>query len=1232
MGELFSFTVEKIANAAGTATWQEIKRQLQIPLRHARDKTKERFKSQPGVRYGIERWFKEGRMDYYANKVLRGEDIEDEVVAESFLESAELAPRSEEEKIELATKVVRVLLQNVVELTLEGPKGTVILNRQSERRHREELQRLDQLEDKIDDLEEKEGTGHQEQGRYSRLVHELSEALPEEYDLHFLEEKELVELLSELPQLLKYLQEPQAKSKTQKAGTQRTLPLPHKERVALGIVATSPIPPALKWLEDLFPGRDWPSHVTSLLEKDLLCWGEHQHLEVPESVRERVLGTTEVRSRFDNAWIDALEPYQNHPDVAAFLAVKYLRRDRFADAVMVLVDSAYAVEPGSANDLICSVLRPVLESLELEDLEGLSTHDVTRAYNALGMSLSRKGDQEQALDWFEKLRSHSRSAGDKWGIGQSYINAGVTLFRSGDNAEATNRYEKAEKHAREHGDDQLLSRALHNLASLKAETDPERALDLLGESQDLKEKIGDAPGLLASKMTQGIIAVNTGNLNAAEDYFRETVGKADDLDRRYLKALALSNLGSTLVDKDRPSDAISNYSDARALSEEEDLRYPLRLALKGEALARIETGDYEQAESLFSKLAELEEEAGHDQEAAIALHDQGACLIEIGQVESARQCFRRSLSNARTEELSEWVYRAQRSHSLSYRQDNPQLVASKLAKAAQSESDRENHNIAGRLWLSAAVEADRQQKGVQASDAASASPAEYFRRGVEALREAENLDSLTEAYEQMYDLYRRRGDFHKALEVLGEARREIPDGRSEAPAFEDERGFCLQHLGRFDEAEDAHAKSLELSRKQDDARGMEISLNNLGELYRKTGRPEKAVESYQESERLASDRGDEEARLSVAHNRALALNDLGSSEEAGTLMDQIKQEAKGIGSTNQLARALHGQALLAWQEKPERETISLFKTAMDRARELGEPGQAVAAATNYASLLLQFGEAEKAVRALQPLEGKIGDADPAGEYDFFVSLAEAYERADDPQKARNCWLRALQVGKQMGTAEHIQTPLISLAMLDEQAGQAEEAEEKVHETLNYASGALEKGEILLAHLDRLCNIDDESRIEYWGECAQELAETHDLDTIHIDLHLQLGRYYLSKDRRRHFEAGQHFVSSLARASSLPVNDGASRIVEVGMDILFSLTTVEMGDLPGHIERLIEQLEDWLVDEVEEFTGSEEAKYLLWPFKAAHRLANKTTNPSKLDPQHIEKVASEEIGRLTPNEE
>ena len=1225
MGELFSVTVEKIGNATGAATWQEIKHQLQIPLRRARNRTKERFKPQPGIRNGIERWFEEGPMDYYANKALRGEEIEDEVVAESFLEYAELAPRSDEEKMDVATKVVRVLLKNVKEKALRGGEGQVVLNRQNERRHREGLRRFDHLEGKIDDL--KAEISYEEHGGYPQLLHELSEALPEEYDLRFLEDEELVNLLSELPRLFQQLRESQAEGETQKSDAQQALPLPHQERVALGIVAASPIPPALEWLENLFPERDWASHVDSLAEKDLLRWGEHQHLEVPEPVRERVLGTDEVRSRFDKAWIDALEPYQYHPDVAAFLALKYLRRDRYADAVRVLANSAYAVEPGSANDLICSALKPILGSLEPEEVEGLNPHETVRAYNALGMSLSRRGNQKQALNWFEKLRSYSRSVGDEWGIGQSQINAGVALFRLGDETAAAKRYEKAEKHAREHEDDELLSRVLHNLASLKIETDSKGARRLLEESQNLKEKIGDAPGLLGSKMTRGIIAVNSGNLNEAARLFREAVEEAGDLDRRYLKALALCNLGSTLVDEDLPSEAVSYYSEARVLSEEEGLRYPLRLALRGEALARINMGAYKQAEPLFSELAALEGEIGHEREAAITLHDQGVCLIELGQPKDARQCFRRALSKARETGLSEWIYQAQLSHSLTYRQDNPQLAVSKLAEAARSESDRENQIVAGRLLLGAAEEVIRQRIGGQTFDSADDSPAEYLVKGIEAFSEAENLDALAEAYERLYDWYRRQGDFPQALEVLSEARSEIPDSHPDTPGFEDERGVCLQHLGRFDEAEEAHSKSLEMSRKQDDGRGVETSLNNLGELYRKTGRPQKAIDPYREAEKLASNRGDEEGRLSVAHNRALALSDLGSPDEARSLMEKIKREAKEIGSTYQLARALHGEALLAWQEEPDRETVSTFKTAMDRARELGEMEPAVSAAANYASLLFQFDETEKAVRELQPLESKIGDIGPLRKYDYFSSLAEAYERVGDLQAARDCWLRALRIGKQIGNPETIQTPLMSLAGLDEQIGRTEEAEENIDEALRYVSGIQEEGRILLAHLENVCRTGNESRVDFWGERVQEQAEIHDLDHIHIDLHLQIGQYYLNKGRRRHFEAGQHFVTCLARATGLLDNNEVSHMVEVGIDVLLCLARLEVEDHPCHLKRLIGQLEDWIVDEKEEDIGPDEAKYLFWPFEAAYRLAEETGDLSELGPNQIEEIVGREIDRL-----
>ena len=62
------------------------------------------------------------------------------------------------------------------------------------------------------------------------------------------------------------------------------------------------------------------------------------------------------------------------------------------------------------------------------------------------------------------------------------------------------------------------------------------------------------------------------------------------------------------------------------------------------------------------------------------------------------------------------------------------------------------------------------------------------------------------------------------------------------------------------------------------------------------------------------------------------------------------------------------------------------------------------------------------------------------------------------------------------------------------------------------------------------------------------------------------------------------VTKPARSAGL-VEEDVSRMVEVGVDILFSLTTLEMENQSTHLEQLIGQLEDWLIDEAEEFYRS-----------------------------------------------
>jgi tetratricopeptide (TPR) repeat protein len=425
----------------------------------------------------------------------------------------------------------------------------------------------------------------------------------------------------------------------------------------------------------------------------------------------------------------------------------------------------------------------------------------------------------------------------------------------------------------------------------------------------------------------------------------------------------------------------------------------------------------------------------------------------------------------------------------------------------------------------------------------------------------------------MYVFYRRLGSHRDALKTLDEALETIPHQHPEAASFEDERGTRFQHLGRYEEAEEAHRRSLEMSREAGYDVGVEASLNNLGELYRRTERPEQALPFYREAEEFARGRGDKQECLSVAHNRALALSDLGRLDEAKDLIEEIKAQAETTGSTRELARALHGEAILAWQETPSREMLSLFQEAMQRAQELGEYGQAVDAAANYGSLLLNFDEAGMAVRTLQPLEGNVYQTDLPRQYEYFATLADAYERLGDFPNARSCWSTAHRIGREMGTPDPILTSLVSLAGIDLRTGYAEEADQKIERALERAPNASDKTGVLLTHLDTVLAEDEESRIEAVQEQIHDLAAHHDLDELHIDMQMKIGDYYLNKDRRRHLEGFQHYVAGLARATDLLISDGAlNPMSRIGVHIVVKITSLDAEDRAEHLSRLLEQLE------------------------------------------------------------
>ena len=1213
--DLFASLLKEITQRSGAALWEEIKDQFQLPLRSALKKTQEHYKSSPEIRNGLDRWFEEEPLTYYAGRVFHGDDIEDETLARSFLKCAELAPRDNTKKMERAKKVVHVFVRNLREVALHGQDGLAFLGRRFEQRTDETHQRLDRIDDRLQTLSHDYG---------------VSIASSEQEGLYLLGREELVALLAERSSLLQKLHSHRNDGERHSSNS-RPLPLSSEERKALGILAASPIPPRLEWFEDLFPDRNWNTLIDSFLPHGFVEWDEDA-LSVPKPVSDQIFSSEEEQTRLDEAWIHALKPHRYHPDIATFLALKYLRQGNIGNAVRSLVDAAHVVEPGTSNDLLCSLLKPTFTRVAPEKVEGLSDHEVVRAYNALGLCLTRSGEHEASLSWFGKLRDYSRSVGDTWGIGQSHINSGVAHFHLDNKEESKLWYENASEHARNHGNNDLLGRALNNLASLTADTDPGLALEMLTESEELKRSEGDQAGLVTTKFNRGIIAVETDHLEMAEECFRNVVKRAQELDRRYLKALALHNLGNVLADTDRLDEALSCYAKAQNLAEKEDLQYPLRLALKGKGATLVQTGKYADAVPIFEKLRDLESEADNVFNTIAALHDLGVCLMKTGDTGRAGWYFHQSLRRARDEGLTEWIYRNRISLSITYRYGDSGSVISNLKEAAQDELEHENHDIAGHLWLRASEKIRKQLENSHQESMDVDATTHLLRKALKTFRVSSNTHGIAEAYSHLYDLYRSQGSHQRAIKVLDEAQEAVPDDHPEASGFEDERGFCLQRLGRYEAAKKSHEHSLQMSRESGNDKGVEASLNNLAELYRKTERPKQAVAMYKEAEELAGSRGDEKERLFIAHNRALALYDLGRLGEARDLMTEIRVQAEAIGAKKELARALHGGSILAWYEDPRRDTLSLFREAMHRSEKLGEYGHAIEAAVNYSSLLFHFDETGVAIRTLQPLEGTVQKTDLSHQHAYFTTLADAYERHDDLPNARSCWTTALQIGRDIGRADALLTPLLTLAGIDLKTGYLEEADQKIEQALGYASSGSDKAEVLLAYLGSVLAADEEPKIEAIQGRINELVEQHALDTVYIDMQMKIGDYYVTKNRRRHLEGCQHYAAALSQAmGSILSEDGLIPVVDIGIHIVHRLTSLTVQDRSEHLRHLLQQLAEWMNEEVKNVGDSGSAQYLLWPFRAARRLTDQTNQSSQLQPELVQRAMMEEFQELFPNE-
>lgn len=1003
---------------------------------------------------------------------------------------------------------------------------------------------------------------------------------------------------------------PKIAAETNRPAAAAPLVLSTQAARALGILATSPLPLPEEGYRSLFPDIDWKAALPTLTAAKAVCAGG-SCLQVPKPTKESFLPTEADSRPYLDTWIAALEPLREHVDMALFLSMQYLARHEYGKAVDALVELAPGLEPGMWNELYCSVLQAYNQPRLLKRLSGEQRIHFFYAY---GLCLTRHHRPQDALTCIARMRRESKRTANHWGLAESFLLAGIAHAGLCEFDKAAQQYLHAATHARRHRMPLLVGHALHNLALLVSDTDPADAAQLLEKSIRAKHQARDEPGRVGGMIGRGIIAARQGQHAQAQKWFVRAEKIAARMDMRYARAVALSNIGSSLVDQDRPDEAISHYKVAQKLAEEEGFTDTLALSLGGEAHAQLALNRFARAHGCYIRLHQLRTEMEQHEDAVIALHDAGVCLLKQRKSEEARQTMRQALAEAHQYGVLEWAYRCSRDIALTYAEDgDPNRAVASLREAAIAEQDQRRFTIAARLWES--VGAVLEEQSGEASLIEDA-----FRQAISALDQQEgSVDEQPRLLSGLHVCCWSSLAFERAIDALSQMERIARKERRQEALCRalDQRGTCLQELGRPADAISDHRAALVVARRLPDTVLAEHCLSNLGEALRKTNRTAAAIRAYRQAEAFARARGDRESAILTAHNRALALEDAARYGEAARVLRSCRDAARKLGIWDQYARALHGLANHAWLRSKPDAAVRLYRKALTEAKKHNVSEQIAPISLNYANALRYQQQPRRALRVLQEaLEHfhRLPDA-----HDFLAELASVAAEIGELPAAKDYWTRARQHAVLVGDAAGAAQAYAGLAAILEQEGDFTHADQALQEALNHQHPPEEEALLLKRRLGVLLKDGNPQKAGKVFARLRALTEEHGLHEEAIDAHMLVGDHEWESGKS-HTEAVKAYTAALAKSFEL----GLEIIVQVGVHTVQRLLSLGFESRLHHMDRIERSLETWLNRQTESERDAASVGVLLWPLRLARQVTLAAADGRTLSADQIADFLRDEL--------
>ena len=969
--------------------------------------------------------------------------------------------------------------------------------------------------------------------------------------------------------------------------------LPLEKRKLLGLLAVGGLPLKPIYFTQFFPDIDWKKEFRKFLRDGLLKKRDNKIL-ISKRIEKTILSDHNERKSLHLEWIKVLEPLKYYVDIPLILAPHYIALKKFDEAIMVMVDILTETERGWENDLYLSIFESIAES---KILNKINSDTRVHFYNTMGLCSTRTGKHMKAVKWYSKLRSYSKRIDHLWGIGQSYINCGVTYFEDGDMKKAEKCYQKAVAHGRGTDDKWLLGRALHNLAMTIYSNNMDKSIQLMNESLKIKEEVEDFEGIAAALLGFGNLAIEKGDSKKALQWYRKAEKKARKLCLSYLHSLTLINVGSANKELNKLDEAIDYYQKARKIAETEGYHYSLFLALKGEAKACLEKGEFEKAEKLFWGLYNLKKTDEDFHEMAANLHNVGVTLIKQKKYQQARRILGHALRLAKKNEYIELIFYCHLNSAFSYAEAGEvKKTLRNLKNRAQKEEKSGFYLVAAKLWenyIKLLIENNRKTDEIE----------KMFKRCIQCIeRSDDNYPYLSRVYKLLYEWRWDNNFFMDAIDALKKLEKIAVDNNQfeDKTRAIDQRGICFQELGMFDKAEKDHRYALKLARRLNDLGCIKTSLQNLGEVLRKTHKLEDSISVSMEAEKIAVEINDIKAQISISHNRALTVGQTGNIRESEKILLQCRDKARKNKFWYEYVRAIRGLAYTAELEGKNKLAERRYLEALRQADVYGLAEYSPEIILDYSDFLSKEKRFEDAVKILEKQGEHFENSVDA--HFYYMSLAKLYENKNNTDLAIKYWEEAKSAASLIGNQTIVSECIDSLERICRQEKESHLIEGELERDIQNENDPKQKSLLMVKYMNLLLSRGKERKAESIFKDTLKVVRKHDFIDIKIDIYMKYGDYLWQKSSRSQYKALQAYVVSVL--DSISYEDSYEYYLKTCKYVIDKLLAIDPKKRQNRIKALYERLSVWLKKDFEKVEAQLEfdfIDYILWPLKVSIRL-------------------------------